>query len=359
MNPEYDPLEDGPSDAAHLPDALPNVPFKKHTMNPPTTPSNAGSSVQNEPGKPTLSPVTDALAVTHGQDVEGYLLEKIPPSAFWTAINLSREFEEKHTALDARVKELEGNLIPCCDCRAPVTEFVIPNEVWNGLVRRGGPETDEEYLCVQCFGARAGDTLRETISELEALRAKLAEAEKKSEFLGAAARIYQTGNAALEAERDEWKQRTQDARNHMFFQAQKARAAFMAYSSQGHACECRNACQSVFHSVETAVPDYGSEIAALEARCRELEADASLTRETAATLAKQVTIANRATKACEEDIRFAEGVLARLKIPTGFEDGNSWDDLDFTERMSILEKEHKLLIAKPAAIDAATQEEGK
>lgn len=41
--------------------------------------------------------------------------------------------------------------IPCCLCKGPVMEFSVPSDVWNAVVRRHGPETDKEYLCVVCF----------------------------------------------------------------------------------------------------------------------------------------------------------------------------------------------------------------
>jgi len=41
--------------------------------------------------------------------------------------------------------------IPCARCGGPCIEFTAPNYIWNAVVRNGGPETDKEYLCVQCF----------------------------------------------------------------------------------------------------------------------------------------------------------------------------------------------------------------
>jgi hypothetical protein len=43
--------------------------------------------------------------------------------------------------------------IPCSRCGGPVIEFTVPNHIWNAVVRKGGPETDKEYLCAQCFAA--------------------------------------------------------------------------------------------------------------------------------------------------------------------------------------------------------------
>lgn len=42
--------------------------------------------------------------------------------------------------------------IPCGRCQTPVErEFVLPNWVWNAVVRRGQCESGQEYLCEACF----------------------------------------------------------------------------------------------------------------------------------------------------------------------------------------------------------------
>jgi len=41
--------------------------------------------------------------------------------------------------------------ISCVRCTGPVIEFSVDNDVWNVVVRKGGPEHDKEYLCVWCF----------------------------------------------------------------------------------------------------------------------------------------------------------------------------------------------------------------
>lgn len=41
--------------------------------------------------------------------------------------------------------------VPCSNCGGEVTEFSIPNDIWNAVVRKGSKETDNEYLCVWCF----------------------------------------------------------------------------------------------------------------------------------------------------------------------------------------------------------------
>jgi hypothetical protein len=40
---------------------------------------------------------------------------------------------------------------PCALCGGDVVEFSVPNEMWNKIVRDGGPESRHEYLCVTCF----------------------------------------------------------------------------------------------------------------------------------------------------------------------------------------------------------------
>ncbi len=44
--------------------------------------------------------------------------------------------------------------IPCGRCSKPIyssMEFVVPNDVWNAVIRLGGEERDDEYLCEACF----------------------------------------------------------------------------------------------------------------------------------------------------------------------------------------------------------------
>ena len=41
--------------------------------------------------------------------------------------------------------------IPCNRCKGGVIPFSVDNEVWNTVIRRGGPEMDQEYLCAWCF----------------------------------------------------------------------------------------------------------------------------------------------------------------------------------------------------------------
>ena len=40
---------------------------------------------------------------------------------------------------------------PCARCGGTVIEFSLPSDVWNAVVRQGGPERDDEYLCYACW----------------------------------------------------------------------------------------------------------------------------------------------------------------------------------------------------------------
>lgn len=46
---------------------------------------------------------------------------------------------------------------PCLLCGEGVVEFSVPNDLWNAIVRRGGPETDQEYLCISCWYRKVRD----------------------------------------------------------------------------------------------------------------------------------------------------------------------------------------------------------
>jgi hypothetical protein len=64
---------------------------------------------------------------------------------------------------DWAIAELDGarrlpSKVPCCRCGGEVVEFHIDNADWNLLVRGDGPEHDQEYLCIRCFGAVAAET---------------------------------------------------------------------------------------------------------------------------------------------------------------------------------------------------------
>ena len=40
---------------------------------------------------------------------------------------------------------------PCARCGGPCVEFTVPNDVWNAVVRLGGSERDDEYICEACY----------------------------------------------------------------------------------------------------------------------------------------------------------------------------------------------------------------
>lgn len=54
----------------------------------------------------------------------------------------------------------EPSTVPCVLCRGVVFEFSVPSELWNAVVRRGGPETDKEYLCVNCFHRKVYEAIQ-------------------------------------------------------------------------------------------------------------------------------------------------------------------------------------------------------
>src|SRR5690606_39576690 len=56
----------------------------------------------------------------------------------------------------------EPSTIPCCKCGGVVVEFSVPNDVWNKVVRRDGPETDQEYLCEGCYRDAVSEYVRAT-----------------------------------------------------------------------------------------------------------------------------------------------------------------------------------------------------
>lgn len=49
------------------------------------------------------------------------------------------------------IETVESSSIPCARCKGPVIEFSIPNDIWNKVIRHGGPEQDNEYICWDCF----------------------------------------------------------------------------------------------------------------------------------------------------------------------------------------------------------------
>jgi len=81
---------------------------------------------------------------------------------------------ERLQAEAARLQEAYGpSQIPCCKCGGPVVEFSVPNDAWNTIVRKDGPETNQEYLCLGCFAEAAAneiERLRAVIDQIKAIR---------------------------------------------------------------------------------------------------------------------------------------------------------------------------------------------
>ena len=74
------------------------------------------------------------------------------------------------------ISSSEPTELPCAKCGGLVMEFTIPNDIWNLVVRRGGPERGEEYLCYPCFITAVGaevKRLRPVIAELREQRPRL------------------------------------------------------------------------------------------------------------------------------------------------------------------------------------------
>lgn len=40
---------------------------------------------------------------------------------------------------------------PCDRCGGECVEFVIPNDLWNAVIRKDGKERDDEYICHDCW----------------------------------------------------------------------------------------------------------------------------------------------------------------------------------------------------------------
>ncbi len=115
-----------------------------------------------------------AVCTMLGEDYEGEMdipdnkrrpLDSLASEALAQKDNTIAELKADVEGLDAESKLSD---ILCFRCSAPVVEFSIPNAAWNTIVRDNGPETDQEYLCLDCFAGIAaekigwlGDELRE------------------------------------------------------------------------------------------------------------------------------------------------------------------------------------------------------
>ena len=50
--------------------------------------------------------------------------------------------------------------IPCARCGGSCVEFTVPNDVWNTVIRLGGKERDDEYICEVCYRHAVEDFVR-------------------------------------------------------------------------------------------------------------------------------------------------------------------------------------------------------
>lgn len=83
---------------------------------------------------------------------------------------------------EAWIADLKPTEIPCARCRGPVVEFTIPNEVWNAVIRPDGHERDDEYLCLACWHAAIGSSLKLANERAERFEAALAPFAKLAEW---------------------------------------------------------------------------------------------------------------------------------------------------------------------------------
>ena len=56
--------------------------------------------------------------------------------------------------------------VPCCKCHGEVIEFTVPNELWNAVMRPDGCETDQEYLCFDCWNKELLAVLKALINDV-------------------------------------------------------------------------------------------------------------------------------------------------------------------------------------------------
>lgn len=77
--------------------------------------------------------------------------------------------------------------IPCDRCGGPVYEFSVPSDLWNKVVRKGGPEGDSEYLCLHCYSTLVGEHILEAEQRAEQAERERDEARQAKERLITAA----------------------------------------------------------------------------------------------------------------------------------------------------------------------------
>jgi len=74
-------------------------------------------------------------------------------------------------------------------------------------------------------------------------------------------------------------------------------------------------------------------------------------------LTSETTAAQKSAKESKDELLRAAMVLHRLGVPSGFEDGNSWDDYSFDERMNIFGKMHVAATARLAEVEATLEQQ--
>lgn len=97
----------------------------------------------------------------------------------------------------------EFSAVPCCKCKGPVVEFTVPNEVWNAIIRRNGPETDQEYLCKDCYIAACTEYFAAQDQHLKEARAALATQTERADKLQAEAEERKRDCYEVRRERDQ------------------------------------------------------------------------------------------------------------------------------------------------------------
>lgn len=61
----------------------------------------------------------------------------------------------------------QASTVPCARCGGVCVEFTVPNDVWNTVVRLGGKEGDDEYICEACY-RKAVESWVRTVSAIPA-----------------------------------------------------------------------------------------------------------------------------------------------------------------------------------------------
>jgi len=109
-------------------------------------------------GKSILQKIFNALQLSVDADVNCALT----PRQCKELLHREREHMQCSDQLVKILRDLNGEIerptfinrrvstIPCCKCGGEVVEFSVPNNLWNIVMRKNG-ETDQEYLCFDCW----------------------------------------------------------------------------------------------------------------------------------------------------------------------------------------------------------------